>query len=846
MSMIGMSVLAEEAMPEVAPAETVVVEEISVEEISDEETVDEEDLTEEVTESISDEEVSDEETSEEETTESISTEEISAEDISEGETTEEIAVEDTSEEETTERIAAEEIATEEISEEEASDEETSEEAVEESIEIIDEELGETANSGEAVCDENYLVEIVDGNATIVGYKGKDKDLVIPNQITYKGKKYTVTQIKDQAFENCKDLTAVVIPETCVGLGWNSFAGCTGLKKIVIPASVKTIEGSAFYGCTGLLEAEVKNSFVGADEFAGCVNLQQLTLNDNVTKIEKKAFIDCKKLRNIDLPNSLTTIGDYAFYGCLSLGTLSIPSSLKNVGYLAFYDCGLDLVTIDMETIPDEMFDSAHYLKKVVFTDNVKKIGANAFQHCDLQEIRLGNNVTEVGEGAFRYNMNCTSVYINDKCTKIGKATFEHLYQLQSVVIGKRITTIPENCFSNDFNLETVLLSDSVKTIEKNAFGTSTIFTINIPKSVTKIDKEAFSNGWVMNVVCAKGSTADNKTLYPDHTPNFVYSYEKLTKPTMTVKVACPGRSVTFTSNVKGAVIYYGNSPQITNANAFTFSGGAVQFPTYGENGNKIYAKAYYNGEWSDTAVIALTIPETQTPTASWANGKVTVQTATPDCDIYYTTDGSAPSLTNGFKIKGSKVSFDVSGGVTVRAIAARNGYSVSKEVSVKAKSNVSGTLQVPSFAVKGVFGGRNVTFNGPKGSKIYYSTSSSMSSKDKCVNAGETVLFEKFYGTIYARTYKDGKWSNTARLILRIPECSCCMFEKVGDNKLTITSGTPNCYIIYTTDDTLPSLTNGKRLSGSKGTINIEKGKRVRAMAVRSCFSNSIMTGWGE
>ncbi|MCD7777715.1 MAG: chitobiase/beta-hexosaminidase C-terminal domain-containing protein, partial [Clostridiales bacterium] len=148
--------------------------------------------------------------------------------------------------------------------------------------------------------------------------------------------------------------------------------------------------------------------------------------------------------------------------------------------------------------------------------------------------------------------------------------------------------------------------------------------------------------------------------------------------------------------------------------------------------------------------------------------------------------------------------------------------------------------------VVGTFGGRNVTFTSDtSGAKIYYSsTTSSLTTSDKCVSNGQTVLFEDFYGTIYARAYYNGKWSNVSRLILKIPTINDPTITYSG-GKATIRTTTPNCYIYYTTDGTTPSTTNGKKLcSNSYGQVTVSSGTTIKAIAVRSCFTNSTVVSY--
>lgn len=169
--------------------------------------------------------------------------------------------------------------------------------------------------------------------------------------------------------------------------------------------------------------------------------------------------------------------------------------------------------------------------------------------------------------------------------------------------------------------------------------------------------------------------------------------------------------------------------------------------------------------------------------------------------------------------------------------------STMQETNVVAKPVVDSSIKVPSFQVKGVIGGRTVTFNTEQqGGVVYYSTSSStLTTSDKRVNRGGSVTFSNYYGTIYARTYYNGRWSNVARLILKIPVVNTPTITKSGSGYVTITTTTPSCSIIFTTDGTVPSLTNGRKISASSSRVYVGTNKTVKAIAVRSCFTNSAV-----
>ena len=72
------------------------------------------------------------------------------------------------------------------------------------------------------------------------------DIVIPETITYDNVTYTVTSIGDGAFNECKKITSVVIPNSVTSIGNNAFFNCTELTSITIPNSVTSIGENAFF------------------------------------------------------------------------------------------------------------------------------------------------------------------------------------------------------------------------------------------------------------------------------------------------------------------------------------------------------------------------------------------------------------------------------------------------------------------------------------------------------------------------------------------------------------------------------------------------------------------------
>ena len=92
-------------------------------------------------------------------------------------------------------------------------------------------------------------------------------ITIPRRISYNNVIYDVTKIGDQAFQNCRELTSVSIPESVTSLGVEAFNDCTIMTSITIPNSVTTIGDLAFCGCWVLRDVIISNSVTDINRMA---------------------------------------------------------------------------------------------------------------------------------------------------------------------------------------------------------------------------------------------------------------------------------------------------------------------------------------------------------------------------------------------------------------------------------------------------------------------------------------------------------------------------------------------------------------------------------------------------
>jgi len=316
--------------------------------------------------------------------------------------------------------------------------------------------------------------------TITKYIGDYTEVEIPSKID----KLPVRHIGNYAFEDCSNLTSVVIGDSVTSIGNYAFFECGKLTSVVIGDSVTSIEGSAFSNCSGLTSVVIPDSVtsIGDYAFSGCSGLPSVEIPDSVTSIGGSAFAYCSSLTSVKIPDSVTSISSSAFSGCSSLTSVVIGDSVMSIG--------------------DQAFSRCSNLMSVVIGDGVTSIGDQAFYYCSsLTSIEIPDGVTSIGLGTFYGCSSLTSVEIPDSVTSIGYEAFRSCSSLTSVEIPDGVTSIGDFAFQWCSSLTSVGSPDSVTSIGNYAFqNCSSLTSVMIPDSVTSIGNSAFLNCSSLTVV----------------------------------------------------------------------------------------------------------------------------------------------------------------------------------------------------------------------------------------------------------------------------------------------------------------------------------------------------------
>ena len=386
----------------------------------------------------------------------------------------------------------------------------------------------------------------------------------------------LTTFGEQAFQNCSSLTTINIPGTINSLQSWWFYGCNALTNVTFDygSTALTLEDGTFNyattltidrtisGTTPFSTTEVTKVALGThmatSSAISSLNLSQYTglteieLLEGWTEVPYGAFKNLANITTLTLPEGLELISQDAFNGCTGLTAVTIPGTMKQIDSNAFKGCtNLTSLTLDYsENISETgwmfgkgvlLFNGTPFiqtnitdfvanrpfmtggnsvpftaLKRVTFGPQVTSIPVYMFYGVTLEQLVLSENVTEVGNYAFR---DCTLpngvVFPFSKMKKIGiqafygcsglpatidlsaieeigSNAFQNCTSIESLIIGGG--TIGSSAFNGCTNLSSITLNEGVTEIGSSNFsGLTNLATISLPSTLKKIGADAFAN-----------------------------------------------------------------------------------------------------------------------------------------------------------------------------------------------------------------------------------------------------------------------------------------------------------------------------------------------------------------
>lgn len=276
----------------------------------------------------------------------------------------------------------------------------------------------------------------DGTVKIADYRGLDTVVNVPEEIN--GRR--VAQIGYAAFEDCKNIVKIDIPNGVTCIERQAFSGCEKLTEIHLPSGVTDM-----------------GDFV----FSGCGSLTNIDLPSELTQIESGTFYNCDHLERVRFPDQLEKLAIDVFFNCSQLKEISISGD-----NLSFASMDGILYNKDFSTIvcyPMGKNDP------VTFLPSVNQIGDGAFRGCGFQQMEIPSQIKSIGSNAFSHCKNLSSIKLPMGITKIESSTFSYCSSLTNMEIPKSVTYIGLWAFNECGNLTSVFIPDCVSVIQYAAF-----------------------------------------------------------------------------------------------------------------------------------------------------------------------------------------------------------------------------------------------------------------------------------------------------------------------------------------------------------------------------------------
>ena len=238
------------------------------------------------------------------------------------------------------------------------------------------------------------------------YQGRDINVVDWNYRTVNSAKKielggSMTNIPNYYTQNDTALTTLIIGGNITKVGEHAFQNNTRLTDVTFVSPVDTILYEGFFGCEALKNIELPQSlrYLGPAMFRNCTALEALTIPAGIETITRGILTGCTALKTLTLEDSDKPLYFENNYNVYPSGTNELCNSELDYFYM-----GRDVDRVEPENI---LVTSA---KKIDVAGTVTAIPAYFTKsNSALNEVSVAGNMTKIGNQAFCYCTNMTSI-----------------------------------------------------------------------------------------------------------------------------------------------------------------------------------------------------------------------------------------------------------------------------------------------------------------------------------------------------------------------------------------------------------------------------------------------------
>ena len=302
---------------------------------------------------------------------------------------------------------------------------------------------------------------------------------------------TGTEIADNCFVGCSNLSYVTLPDGIARIGDSAFQGCAKLNnvKITSTSALTSIGHNAFDGCKAFTAIVVNKE-------GTLTNTDKLVIPAIVDYIGDYAFRNTA-IAGLELADGYTlrVIGYKVFANCANLNTIIIPSDIATVDFYAFDGCE----NIKVATLPARFIRAIYEtsdgkrewaMKTLTVTEGV--IDCNYIRNMiNLETLNIGKDVTYIDNKVFEVYSSFKNSISSLKNITVDAENAKYKSVSNCIIEKETQTLILGRATEETGGVKKVVIPADVKVIKAYAFAHSAIQEVSVPAGV-KVEEFAFS------------------------------------------------------------------------------------------------------------------------------------------------------------------------------------------------------------------------------------------------------------------------------------------------------------------------------------------------------------------
>ena len=363
------------------------------------------------------------------------------------------------------------------------------------------------------------------------------------------------------FNNADESLTYLVNSETVTSGWSTEGNVKGDSFVPHVSRVKGQKGSLLCGLNSVAFENSEGKVVVESFYKGNIPDSNF-MGVNATK----AVIGGK----------VKSIGSSGFAQNFSLNEIYIPSSVTEIGEYCFFQCsGLTNAKVEnLSSVGQSAFRQCYNLSSVTINGDVEELSESMFRACrSLQSFVTPPNVKTIEGYCFTSCSGMTSFTFNDKLQTIGFQGFGNCQALTSVTLPDSLEYIGSKAFQNCLNLTDLEVGSGLTTLVSDAYEYNTFTDTPLARITVSSDNPKFDSRNNCNCLVETSS----------NTAVFVGSEAQIPNTVTKLGNGCArGRFGLVTLNIPDSVTYIGRASfeYCENLTGVTIGTGITTIMTY--------------------------------------------------------------------------------------------------------------------------------------------------------------------------------------------------------------------------------------------------------------------------